>query len=193
MLSDLPFIIIREIIKRIIEYESIDNLINLNKKLKFLIINDRVCQEHYLLLKYNLIIDKEHLKLIKLLNLKNYSKYIGKGFSSNNDFNIFVRPKDDKFIIIRKYPTFDRYVRRIFKFSETSMIPKILRIFDEKIEDFENILITEGFFYLNLGINKFYFETIWFPNCIRISEEFDIQLYFSENFDPIILQIINEL
>ena len=159
MLGEISFVILREIIKRIIEFESIDNLIKLNKKFKKLIINDRVCQERYLFIKYNLIIEKDHLELIKNLNSKSYSRYIGKGSVINNDFNIFVRPKDDSFII--EYESYDDGSPRIFNFCADSMISIIKNILDKKIENYEEILISKGFYYLNANIKKYFFSVIW--------------------------------
>ena len=204
MLDELPFVIIREIIKRIIEYESIDNLMKLNKRFKNLIINDKVCQEHYLFIKYNLIIEKDHLKLIRLLNSKSYSKYIRKESPKNDNFATFVRPKDDKFIIVYKHPQTDGSVKRTFKFSQNTVIPTLLKIIDEKIEDFEDILMSNEFFYLKIDIKGCYFEKSWgrgeyaltspwlFINPLTKNVMSEMEQY-RFNFDSKILEIINEL
>ena len=155
MLGDLSFVIIREIIKRTANYKSIDNLILINKRFKSFIINDRVCQEHYLKIKYNLIIEKNHLELIKLLNSKSYSRYIGKGSVINKYFNIFVRPKDDNFIV--EYKFYDKGSYRSFVFSENSMVPIISDILDKKIKNYEELLLSKGFYYLNADIRQRFF------------------------------------
>ena len=204
MLDKLSLVIIKEIIKRIIEYESIDNLIKLNKRFTNFIINDRICKERYLFIKYNLIVEKDHLKLIRLLNSKSYSKYVRKGSSTNDNFATFVRPKDDKFIIARDHNFAIKNFKKIFKFSERSMIPTILKILDEKIEDVEYVLTLNDFFYLNVDIKELYFremhshinsplESAYFAIDPQTGNmKFDVLLHNSD-FDPKILEIINEL
>ena len=203
MLGEISFVIIREIIKRIVECESIDNLIKINKKFRNLIINDRVCQEHYLKIKYNLIMDKNDLEAIRFLNSKSYSKYIGKGFVINNHFNIFVRPKDDKFVIthnrIYNRGITNRSLIRVFKFSDESIFRIILFSINKNVENFEHILKSNGFFYLHID-NKKEFMNLPLSIFARYERLFNeigkanikTEQYF-DNFDHRILEIFNKL
>ena len=91
MLGDLPFVIIKEIIKRINDYNSINNLINLNKRFKSLIINDNICQECYLKIRYpKLDVNSHDLKeLINALNSRFYcSKFDSEFEKEHQEQNI---------------------------------------------------------------------------------------------------------
>ena len=109
MLGDISFVILREIIKRIIECESIDNLRFLNKRLNNFILNDLPCQERYFLLRYPKILlnlDSYNLgTLIKLLNSKKYSKFIETKIPLDKKETLFVNPQDDSFIVFTRYYT----------------------------------------------------------------------------------------
>ena len=200
MLGELSFVIIREIIKRIIEYESIDNLRFLNKKLNSLITNDRICQKYYFSLRYPKIkwlSDSKDLGyLMKLLNFKKYSKYLELKFTSNKEELLFVRPHDDSFIIITKY-----YSKRKFYLSDEKMIPFIQYIIDNDLENFKDIFLSKGFFHLNFKFpqkdKRIYFccdpHFSWIPySPLKKRIKSNILLY-TEIFNHNILQIINEL
>ena len=158
MLGEISFVIIREIIKRIIEYQLIDNLILINYRFKSLIINDQVCQEHYLLIRYpKLKINCDNLKeKINILNSKRYSRFFESGIKDRK-YIIFARPSDNAFII------YFRYMHIPFAINRLEIRHIIRKIFDEKLlEDIENILIQENFFLSENRISKKILEKIEF-------------------------------
>ena len=156
MLGDLSFVIIREIIKRIDDYRSIDNLINLNYRFKNLIINDNICQEYYLKIRYyKLKIKSDNIKeIINVLNSKRYSRFFQSEINENQQNAIFARPSDDAFIIYYQY----NYAPFIINTLEIRHI--IRKIFDEKLENMEEILNRENFFLLEYRISKKFIEKI---------------------------------
>ena len=95
LLSEIPSIILREIILTIINYESIMDLKLTNKRLFNFINCDIVIQRYYLKLKYNLKInDNESFQKIKLLD----SKFIFNRTFNEKECFLFANPTNDTFV-----------------------------------------------------------------------------------------------
>ena len=212
MLGDISFVILREIIKRIIEYESIDNLKLTNKRLNNFILNDLHCQEYYFSLRYPKIqinLDSYNLKeLIKLLNSKKYSKFIETKIPLDYQDAVFVNPKNDSFIIISKdYLTRHHDIK--FYCTNIKMVKILIYINDNYFNDFKRNFVLEKYFrsknYFRLQFEipeKYYkhhfysggsyFSWIPFNSACQTQFRYNIMLC-DETFGNDILKIINEL
>ena len=152
MLSGLSSIIIREIILRFDDYQSIINFKMINKRFFKFIEYDIVIQRYYLLLKYNLILKDEDLfKYIKLLDSKCYSKLINQNLEIKNTF--FVNPTDDTFIHV----FVSNESIQAFTYSEQNLkCERIINFVLEKgIGYLKQSMISEGYFLLNYKDNLF--------------------------------------
>ena len=150
MLSELSSIIIREIILRFNEYESIINFKLTNKRLFKFIEYDIVIQRYYLKLRYNLILkDEDILKYLHLLDSKCYSKYLTYFTSFKKEVTIFVNPHNDYFIICIK--TEENNVPLLIMSKDNVSIDKITdSILENKIEIFKDTLVDEGYLLLDV-------------------------------------------
>ena len=189
MLGEISFVIIREIIKRIVEYKSIDNLINLNKRFKNLIINDKVCQKQYLYIRYpELKINCDNLKeKINVLNSKRYSYFFESGINEKQRTAVFARPSDGVFIIYHK-SFFNPFI--INKLEIGYIIKKIL---NKKLENMENVLIKENFFLFKHEISKKILLTIFSLGCeTGISKECNNSLFniLNKRFENFLSEIL---
>ena len=167
MLGDLLFVIIKEIIKRINDYRSIDNLIKLNKRFKLLIINDNICQEHYLKIRYPKLdtnSNNNNLKgLINALNFRSYSyKFDSKIKREHQEqkFVLFANPKNDNFIIYFR----DWFTGFEFTVSDLNLCCIVDNLRKENLKNIEIILNKEKFFLLEFElsrkiINKIFYNT----------------------------------
>ena len=166
MLGELPFVIIREIIKRIIEYESIDNLIKLNKRFKNLIINDNVCQECYLKIRYPKLdtnSDNNPKELIIALNFRSYSSEFESGLKKEQNFAVFANPENDNFIIYYNHRNFGKFT--ISKFNLCDIIGNLRR---ENLRNIEIILNKERFFLLEFELSLKIINEIFHPKEPRL-------------------------
>ena len=205
MLGDLSFVILREIIKRIDEYESIDNLKFLNKRLNNFILNDLPCQERYFSLRYPKIkinLDSYNLgTLINLLNSKKYSKFIETKIPTDEEELVFVNPQNDSFIVFNRYYTASS-CNRNFHFTNFKMAKNLIKIVDNYIDDFEDILLSKKYFRLELKIPmKFYkyyntdYNYIWSWIPFKSSDKKQLRpniILYTETFNHNILKIIND-
>ena len=149
MLSELSLIIIREIILRFNEYQSILKFKLTNKRLFKFIEYDIVVQRYYLKLKYNLIINDEDLfKYIKLLDSKFYSKCLTYFESFKRKNMIFVNPCNDHFIVFmeRSKNSFSLVISK-----DNAIIYKITNsILENNIETLKETLFAEGYLLLDI-------------------------------------------
>ena len=154
MINDVPFIILREIILRL-DYKLITTLKLLNKRLNHFITNDIQWKRQYLKFKYPNFktFDDDNLEeLIKLFENKSYLKLLETGFSQNDNLTVFVRPKDDSFIIYSKEierGSFIEFYENSYKhaFDTTQKLYPIFSVInDEKINNLEYFLFSKDFY-----------------------------------------------
>lgn len=156
MLGNISLVILREIINKIDDYQSIINLKLINKRIFKLINNDIVIQRYYLKLKYNLIINDEDLfSYIKLLDSKVYSKLIERRtFNKNRPF-LLVNPKDDTFILITSELD-QRYFSYASVYSCQKVCNEIYLFFRNcNKRSFDNFVFSQGYITLNLNVSDF--------------------------------------
>ena len=174
MFDILPLIILREIFIRIINQKDILNFKISLKRISSFVNKDRVCQEHYLKTGYNLKINlnkNDHFKcyedLILCLESKNYSKFFCSGFELDNK-RIFIRPSDDAVVLF--YPDSEDDIELI-GCLENSIVDKIWESIENKNNNFEIIMNSEGFFQVTFSpIEDFYNENLecvfgYFSSC----------------------------
>ena len=178
MLGDLSFIILREIIKRIVDHESIDNLTKLNKKFKNLITNDRVCQERYVSVRYpnlKIILNTKNLKIF--LKPKFYLELLESEIKENQNSALFIRPSDDSFIIYINFEYNDINITDFMTNDET-IVNIAQEVKCESLQNIKNILFEKDFFLLNLNV------TAYIINCLFAnpdSQGIIFTKYFCEN------------
>ena len=150
MLSDLSSIVLREIILRFNEYESIINFKLINKRFFKFIKDDIVIKRYYLKLRYNLRINDEDLfEYIKLLNSKCYSKFIYQHTFDLSKHCAFVNPKNDTFITWKVYQGVHCFGNFIIRCSK-SLEEKLVSLFQNSTEEnIQNNLFLQGYITLN--------------------------------------------
>ena len=148
MLSELSSIIIREIILIFNDYKSILNFKLINKRIFKFIEYDIVIQRYYLKLRYNLIInDKDLFKYIKLLDSKCYSECLTYFKVFGNESTILVNPHNDNFIICVRESNVFIIIMSKDNVSKDKITDSIL---ENKIENFREILFSEGYLLLDI-------------------------------------------
>ena len=146
MINEFPFLILREFIIRITNYESITNLRLVNKRSFKFINDDLVIQKYYLKLRYNLKISRNtnFPKLIQLLDSKCYSKFIKQGYKINSTEAIFVNPSNDYFVFCTRN---NGQVKHVLLLQDDPVARKIGNIFlQNKEELLEESMCSEGYF-----------------------------------------------
>ena len=160
MLSELSSIILREIILRFDEYQSILNFKLINKRIFKFINNDIIIQEHYLKLKYLLKISRstDLPKLIKILDSKSYNEIIGHKLINNVINAVFFNSHDQSFIINFKSIGCVDNTNYIVFLEDNNSAYKIADIFiRDKLELLEETLISENYFLVG-GIHHIDFK-----------------------------------
>lgn len=204
MLNELPLLIIREIVLRFDDFNLLVLFKLLNKRLNNFITRDEICQTVYLKLKYRLKIDRsgqvKNLRfLINLLNSKKYSKFFKTGFVYDRKYIVFVRPTDDSFIVFSIEETRSG-LKYIFRTSAKYMTLNLIKLYKNKIRNFENYLSLKGFFHLNVNISL-QFEDLRRKSSSKAlpvidkktRECFSCILKYDQEFNQKLLEIVNDL
>ena len=100
MLSQQSSVIIRYIFLQILNEENLLKFKHLTKRFNKFITNDRLCQLHYLKIKYSFddLLNEDYLKLISDLDKRKYSKCLRTKFTCNTKGYpeaFFIRPSDN--------------------------------------------------------------------------------------------------
>ena len=178
MLSDLSSIILREIILRIINYESITNLKLTNKRLFKFINDDIVIKRYYLKLRYNLILnDEDLLKYIKLLDSKIYSKFIQQRIFDKNKYCMFVNPQNDNFIL-----WIGKNYGAILTISCSKSLKEIIfSLFQNSTkENIQNNLFLQGYITINSEISTL----IKSGSNFGLYTSYTTNLFLAQNYSP---------
>ena len=205
MINDVPFIILREIILRL-DYKSITTLKLLNKRLNNFITNDIQWKRQYLKFKYpnfNSFNDNNLEELIKLFENKSYLKLLETGFSQNDNLTVFVRPKDDSFLMYSKeFNKYDfiNFCKNLYEqiFDRIKKLwPIISDIDNEKINNLEYFLFSEGFYRIKIEDYEKYSLFLKNIYCLLLDgnswNSSAKILEFRDYFDNEMLKIINDL
>lgn len=148
MFEQIPFIILREIFRKIYK-NDLFNFKILNKRIFNFITDDRVCQEIYLEKKYNLVFNDDLENIIKILDSKKYSKFFTqeKLLWKTEAFFIYIRPKDDSLINIYRGNPFRYDVFNLT--SNINFCSDNFELIDNKSPLFEDKILNMGFLLIN--------------------------------------------
>ena len=155
MLSELSSVIIREIILRFDDYQSILNFKIINKRFFKFINNDTVIQRYYLKLRYNVVVkDNNLLKIIKLLDFKLCSEFIEQ-YSNAGIFEAFTNPINENFILSAELEEHDiHYIISSENNKNVDDILKNKKANFEKMQFFSNIGLDDNRYMVTENILK---------------------------------------
>ena len=153
MFDLISFIILREIFINIIKQKDILNFKISLKRISLFVNSDRVCQEHYIKIGYNLNFDlnsndhfKNYKNLILHLDKKQYSKFYRPKFEWSCGWKIFVRPSDDCVIAFGKTILSYGNCYYLMGCFENHIFLKLQKSIEKEDDDFEKIMNSNGFF-----------------------------------------------
>lgn len=207
MFGDIPSLILKEIILRM-NYKSMIILKLLNKKFNYQImniVNNIIWQQQYLEFRYPKIkINSNNfllISLIKLLDSKPYSNLLETGFSQNERLTVFVRLKDDSFIVY--FGEVFRNNRIEHTFETTNKNSYIIELINkEMIDNLEGYLFSQEFYRINIeNFEQFLIKTKDFCENLmikrfratRITNLPKNILIHKKDYDIEMLKVINEL
>lgn len=205
-MNKLPLLILRELIVSFDDYKLILIIKLLNKRFYNFINNDKVCQERYLKLKYDLefnLNDNVNLsKLISVIDSKFYSHLLKRGLDSNFNKVAFINPYCDSVILL-----IDPHPENVFVIisSKNNLTLNLLTdlISNNNRELIEKSLFSEGYFILKDEESKIFYDGVESWNfskvnhkceTVELNKEFDIlQFKYEDNFDKIFLECLKTL
>ena len=202
MFDDIPSPILREIIKQIPDYKSIILLKLLNKRLNNFITNDVQWKKQYLKIKYSKFqipsnndqfeTSEQLESFIKFLDSKSYSKFLETGFSKNDELTVFIKPKDDSFVVYSKINNEQNsnFLREHRIETTTKNLVMISKIDDEKINDLENFLFSKEFYKINFCDNRWFTFSYFLPYSTLVCNSSIEILCYDERYNRGILEMV---